>query len=155
MGDDVPPEELNKWKKKGQHFGFPFCHAGDIPDPEFGKNKDCKQFVAPVWRFKAHMAALGLRFYRGKQFPKQYKSQLFVAQHGSWNRSQPHGYRIVLVQFKKGKPVAEKVFADGWLTESGEVLGRPVDIIELQDGSLLVSDDHAGMIYRIAYQDKK
>ncbi len=102
LGDDLPPEELNKWSVVGEHFGYPYCHGGDIPDPEFGADKKCRQFTAPAWKFKAHMAPLGLRFYRGNQFPSEFKHQLFVAQHGSWNRSEPHGYRVALVKFKQG-----------------------------------------------------
>ena len=152
LGDDIPPEELNSAPKAGMHFGFPFCHGGDIADPEFGKQRPCSEFAPPVWKFSAHVAPLGIRFYWGKQFPAQYQGQLFVAQHGSWNRSVPQGYQVVLVKFKDGKPIADEIFADGWLQANGEVLGRPVDILELADGSLLVSDDLKGVIYRIAYQ---
>ena len=152
LGDDVPPEELNKWSKKGQHFGYPYCH-GSIPDPKFGKGKTCRQYVLPEWQFKAHMAPLGVHFYRGSQFPQRYQGQMLVALHGSWNRSKPHGYRVVLIRFRQGKPVSEMVFADGWLENNGQMLGRPVDIIELPDGSILVSDDHLGAIYRIAYRE--
>jgi glucose/arabinose dehydrogenase len=98
------------------------------------------------------MAPLGMRFYQGKQFPSEYRNQLFVAQHGSWNRSEPQGYRIALVKFKQGKPVSEQVFIDGWLTKDGNVLGRPVDILELPDGSLLISDDTLGVIYKVSYK---
>jgi glucose/arabinose dehydrogenase len=151
MGDDIPPDELNKWTEKGQHFGYPFCHAGDIPDPELSGNNKCQKFIAPEWKFKAHMAPLGLRFYTGQQFPKEYKNQLFVAQHGSWNRSEPHGYRIALVKFEKGKPVSEQVFISGWLTKDEKVLGRPTDILQMPDGSLLIADDTLGVIYRVVY----
>ena len=151
LGDDIPPDELNKWSKKGQHFGYPYCHGGDIPDPEYGQGKDCKAYTKPEWKFKAHMAPLGIRFYRGQQFPKSYHQQLFVAQHGSWNRSTPHGYRIALLKFNQGKVVSEQVFAEGWLGKDGKAIGRPVDILELADGSLLVSDDLAGVIYKITY----
>lgn len=151
LGDDLPPDELNHWTTVGEHFGFPYCHGGDIPDPEFGANKKCRQFTAPVWKFKAHMAPLGLRFYRGKQFPVEFKNQLFVAEHGSWNRSEPQGYRVVLVKFNQGKPISEQVFIDGWLTKNGKVLGRPVDILETPDGSLLISDDKLGVIYKVTY----
>ena len=151
LGDDIPPDELNKWTQKGQHFGYPYCHGGDILDLEYGQGKDCKAFIAPEWKFKAHMAPLGIRFYRGQQFPKSYHQQLFVAQHGSWNRSTPHGYRIVLLKFNQGKVVSEQVFAEGWLAKDGKAIGRPVDILELADGSLLVSDDLAGVIYKITY----
>ncbi len=152
LGDDVPPDELNRWSASGEHFGYPYCHGGDILDPQFGGDKKCSQFVAPAWKFKAHNAPLGMRFYRGKQFPAQYKDQLFVAQHGSWNRSQADGYRIALVNFENQKPVSEQVFISGWLTKSGQVIGRPVDILELPDGSLLVSDDKLGLVYQIKYR---
>lgn len=152
MGDDLPPDELNQWTTTGEHFGFPYCHGGNIPDPELSAGKKCRQFTAPVWKFKAHMAPLGLRFYRGKQFPVEFKNQLFVAEHGSWNRSEPHGYRVVLVKFKQSKPVAEQVFIVGWLTKTGKVLGRPVDILEMPDGSLLISDDKLGVIYKVEYK---
>lgn len=155
LGDDIPADELNKWSQKGQHFGFPYCHAGDIPDPKFGQQQDCSNFVAPEWKFKAHMAAVGMRFYRGSQFPASYHKQLFVAQHGSWNRSTPHSYRVVLLQLQQGKVISEQVFAEGWLQKNGKAIGRPVDILELKDGSLLVSDGLAGVIYRISYQGSK
>ena len=154
LGDDTPPEELNQWSKIGEHFGYPYCHGGKIPDPEFGKEQDCREFVPPLRTYNAHNAPLGLRFYRGKQFPAAYQKQLFVALHGSWNRTQPDGYRVILVKFKDGKPVSDEVFISGWLTETNEVLGRPVDILEMPDGSLLVSDDHAGLIYKVEYKGK-
>lgn len=154
LGDDSPPDELNRWSVKGEHFGYPYCHGGDIADPEFGGEKKCRQFTAPAWKFKAHVAALGIRFYQGKQFPADYKNQLFVAQHGSWNRTVPQGYRVVLIKFNQDKPVAEQDFVSGWLTANGEVLGRPVDILTLPDGSLLISDDKLGVIYRVSYQGK-
>lgn len=152
MGDDLPPDELNQWTAIGQHFGFPYCHGGDILDSEFGTGKNCRQFTAPVWKFKAHMAPLGLRFYRGKQFPEEFKNQLFVAEHGSWNRSIPQGYRVALIKFHQGKPVSEQVFIDGWLTKDYTVVGRPVDILEMPDGSLLISDDALGIIYKVEHK---
>ncbi|MDP3878606.1 MAG: PQQ-dependent sugar dehydrogenase [Methylobacter sp.] len=151
LGDDQPHDKLNQWTRRGEHFGFPYCHGGDTPDPEFAAGKQCDEFTAPAWTFNAHLAPLGMRFYRGKQFPAEFKQQLFVAQHGSWNRSEAHGYRVVLVKFKQNKPVAEQVFIDGWLTKKGDVLGRPVDILELPDGSLLISDDKRGVIYKVEY----
>lgn len=154
FGDDLPPDELNSWTKKGQHFGYPHCHAGDIPDPEFAGDKKCKQFTAPEWKFKAHMAPLGMRFYTGEQFPNQYKNQLFVALHGSWNRTKPHGYRIAVIKFKDGKAISEQVFISGWLTKDDEVLGRPTDILQMPDGSLLIADDSLGVIYRVVYDGK-
>ena len=152
LGEEVPPEELNHAPKSGLHFGYPSCHAGEIPDPEFGQNASCNDFVAPAWKFPAHVAPLGIRFYTGSQFPDEYRNQLFVAQHGSWNREKPLGYRIMLVRFAGGKPVADQVFAEGWLQPSGRALGRPVDILQMPDGALLVSDDQRGVIYRIFYQ---
>jgi glucose/arabinose dehydrogenase len=154
LGDDLPPDELNRWTATGEHFGFPYCHGGEIPDPEFAAGKKCAQFTAPIWKIKAHMAPLGLRFYRGKQFPTEYQNQLFVAEHGSWNRSEPQGYRVALVKFKQGKPVSEQAFIDGWLSKEGGAFGRPVDILELPDGSLLISDDKLGVIYKVEYTGK-
>jgi glucose/arabinose dehydrogenase len=152
MGDDRPPDEINQWSVKGEHFGYPYCHGGDIPDPEFAGDRKCREFTAPVWKIKAHMAALGMRFYQGEQFPADFKNQLFVAQHGSWNRSKPHGYRVVLIKFSEGKPVSEEPFVSGWLTKEDKVLGRPVDVLEMPDGSVLISDDELGVIYRVNYK---
>lgn len=152
LGDDLPPEELNQAVRAGQHFGYPHCHGKDISDPEFGKGKSCAEFTPPAWTFPAHTAGLGIRFYTGNQFPPDYKGQLFVAQHGSWNRSEPQGYRLMAVRFEDGKPVADQIFAEGWLRRDGKVLGRPVDILQMPDGALLVSDDLTGVIYRIVYR---
>ncbi len=155
LGDDEPADELNHWTAKGEHFGYPYCHAGDTLDPEFGKNKKCADFVPPVWKYKAHIAPLGMRFYTGRLFPAEYKNQLLVAQHGSWNRTEPQGYQVALVKFKDGKPVAEQGFISGWLTDKGEVLGRPVDILTLPNGSVLISDDTLGVIYKVTYTAKQ
>jgi len=152
LGDDLPPEELNRWSRVGEHFGYPYCHGGEIIDPDFGKGKQCADYTPPVWKYNAHIAPLGIRFYRGTQFPAHYRNQLFVAQHGSWNRSEPDGYRVALVSFKSGKAVSEEVFIDGWLSKNQGVLGRPVDILTLADGSLLISDDHLGVIYKVQYR---
>ena len=152
LGENEPADELNHWTTKGEHFGYPYCHAGDTLDPDFGANKKCADYIPPVWKYKAHIAPLGMRFYTGKQFPAEYKNQLFVAQHGSWNRTEPQGYQIALIKFKDGKPVAEQSFIHGWLTDKGEVLGRPVDILTLPDGSLLISDDKLGVIYKVTYK---
>lgn len=151
LGDDAPPDELNHAPKAGMHFGYPFCHGKDITDPEFGKPKSCAQSTPPAWSFPAHVAPLGMRFYTGTQFPAEYRGQLFVAQHGSWNRSIPQGYRVVLVRFEQGKPVAEQAFAEGWLGSDGKASGRPVDVLQMPDGAVLVSDDKQGAIYRISY----
>ena len=152
LGDDAPTDELNRVSQTGQHFGYPWCHGGDVPDPEYGTQHACREFEAPAWKFPAHVAPLGIRFYQGKQFPASYQGQLFVAQHGSWNREQPQGYRVVLVRFQDGKPVSDEVFASGWLHADGKAAGRPVDILEMPDGALLVSDDLAGAVYRISYR---
>jgi glucose/arabinose dehydrogenase len=154
LGDDSPPDELNHWSTKGEHFGYPYCHGGDIPDPEFGVEKKCKDFTPPAWKFKAHIAPLGLRFYQGQQFPAEYKNQLFVAQHGSWNRTEPQGYRVALVKFNHEQAISEQDFISGWLNKDGEILGRPVDILTLPNGSLLISDDKLGVIYKVSYQGK-
>ncbi|HFD10996.1 MAG TPA: sorbosone dehydrogenase family protein [Crenotrichaceae bacterium] len=155
LGDDIPPDELNHAPKTGMHFGFPYCHGVAIADEKYGKKKPCHQLQSPAWSYPAHIAPLGLHFYRGKSFPIKYQGQAFVAQHGSWNRTVPHGYRIAMLQFKNNQPLAETIFAEGWLLADGEVLGRPVDILELHDGSLLVSDDKRGVIYRITYTEEK
>lgn len=152
LGDDLPPDELNHAPGPGLHFGFPFCHAGTIADPEYGQSESCSNFTPPAWKFPAHVAALGAQFYTAKQFPDEYWGQLFVAQHGSWNRSSPAGYRVVVIKFKDGHPVSEQSFAEGWLGRNGEVKGRPVDILQMPDGAILVSDDKSGTIYRISYQ---
>jgi glucose/arabinose dehydrogenase len=155
LGDDQPPDELNQWSAKGEHFGYPYCHGGDIVDPEFSAGKKCSEFKAPVWQFKAHVAPLGLRFYQGTQFPLDYKNRLFVAQHGSWNRTEPQGYRVVSIKFNTaGQAIAEEDFISGWLNKNDEVLGRPVDMLTIPDGSLLISDDKLGVIYKVAYQGK-
>lgn len=154
LGDNSPPDELNRVTKEGQHFGFPFCHGKNIVDPEFGKGKKCSDYQAPEVELPAHVAALGMRFYTGQGFPEKYKNGIFIAEHGSWNRSTPQGYRIEFVQLQGSKVVGREVFADGWL-KGDSAWGRPVDIEVLKDGSLLVSDDKAGVIYRIYYKGEK
>ena len=151
LGDDLPPGELNHLTSFGAHFGFPFCHAGDISDPEFGEQGDCKDFTTPALKLGPHVAPLGIKFYAGDMFPGDYRGQLFIAEHGSWNRSEKIGYRIMLVRMGDNGPFAYEVFADGWLN-GDEVSGRPVDLLFLDDGSMLVSDDKSGNIYRISYR---
>jgi len=151
LGDDVPNDELNRAPQAGMHFGYPFVHAGDVPDPEFGKGKNLAEYTPPVAKLDPHGASLGLKFYTGDMFPAEYKNQIFIAQHGSWNRTEPIGYRISVVKLDGNKEVTYEDFASGWL-KNGEVSGRPVDILALADGSLLVSDDEAGLIYRISYK---
>ncbi len=153
LGDDIPPCELNRASKKGMHFGYPYCHAGSVKDPEFGDKYPCNDFVSPAQNLGAHVAPLGLKFYTGKMFPKKYQNQLFIAEHGSWNRSKKSGYKISLVKVVDNKAVAYETFAEGWLDhESQDAWGRPVDILLMPDGSLLVSDDKSGTIYRISYK---
>ena len=152
MGDNFPPCELNKLTEDKQHFGYPYCHGGDIADPEFGDKRHCNEFVKPQFNFKAHTAPLGMHFYEGDMFPKEYQGDIFVAQHGSWNRSSKIGYRIMRMHMENNRVVKGEVFIDGWLDDaSQDVTGRPVDVIELEDGSLLISDDYAGVVYRLTY----
>jgi len=150
MGDDVPPCELNHAPRAGLHFGFPYCHGGDIPDPRYGKGRDCENYRPPVQKLGAHVAPLGLKFYTGDMFPAEYRNQVFIAEHGSWNRSRKIGYRVTLVRLDGNRAVSYEPFASGWL-QGQSVTGRPVDLIVKEDGSLLVSDDMAGRIYRISY----
>ncbi len=150
MGDDLPPDELNRVSTQGQHFGFPYCHGGTFPDPDFGKKHSCDEFIPPAINLGPHVAALGMRFYTGKMFPPEYQNQIFIAEHGSWNRSRKIGYRVTLVRLKENKAAGYEVFAEGWL-QNESVWGRPVDLLVMSDGALLVSDDYSGTIYRISY----
>lgn len=155
LGDDIPPCELNRAPQAGLHFGYPFCHGGTISDPEFGKNEEpCDKFTKPAQSLGPHVAPLGLKFYTGSNFPSEYKNQIFIAEHGSWNRSNKIGYRISLVRVKDNtQSTAYETFASGWLDEASQKSwGRPVDVLILKDGSMLVSDDQAGVIYRIYYK---
>lgn len=152
MGDDSPPDELNRLSRTGEHFGFPYCHGDSIRDPDYGKGKRCQDYTAPVQNLGAHVASLGLHIYSENQFPSQYRHQVFIAEHGSWNRSSKVGYRVSLVRLnEKQQAVSYENFATGWL-QGERAWGRPVDIKPLPDGSLLVSDDVADAIYRITYQ---
>lgn len=156
LGDDLPADELDHLTHVGEHFGFPFCHQGDLPDPEFGKQRPCSEFTKPAARLGAHVAALGMRFYVGTQFPLAYRGSIFIAEHGSWNRSRKSGYQVVRVAIDgQGRASAPEPFLHGFLQvdASGResVWGRPADVLPLPDGSLLVSDDMAGAIYRVRY----
>lgn len=150
MGDDVPPDELNRAPEKGMHFGFPFCHGDDLADPEFGKQRSCSEFEPPVQNLGPHVAALGMLFYTGEMFPDEFRDNILIAEHGSWNRSVPIGYRVTMVELQGDESVSYEPFAAGWL-QGEEAWGRPVDLLQLEDGSVLVSDDFAGAIYRITY----
>lgn len=152
LGDNFPPCELNRAPKAGMHFGYPYCHGGDIADPEFGSQAPCSDFTAPARKLGPHVAPLGMRFYSGATFPEAYHNQIIIAEHGSWNRSRKIGYRLMLVMQDQGRVTSYEPFAEGWLDEDQqEAWGRPVDVLNMPDGSLLVSDDHADVIYRISY----
>jgi glucose/arabinose dehydrogenase len=153
LGDDEPSCELNRATKDGMNFGYPYCHAGDISDPKFGDKHACSEFTPPAQKMGAHVAPLGLQFYTGSMFPAAYKNQIFVAEHGSWNRAQKSGYQISLVKLDaNGNSLGKEAFATGWLQPGDEVWGRPVAFQLLPDGSMLVSDDQANAIYRIYYK---
>jgi glucose/arabinose dehydrogenase len=151
MGDDVPPDELNHAPKAGLHFGFPYCHGKDIADPRFGKEGACETYTPPAIALGPHVASLGMRFYTGRQFPAAYHGDIFIAEHGSWNRSAKIGYRISRVRIVDGRAETYATFAEGWLLPGEKVWGRPVDVEVTDDGSLLVSDDYGGAVYRIRY----
>lgn len=150
LGDDQPPDELNRASAAGEDFGFPYCHGGDIPDPKLGEGHPCSEFRAPAQKLGPHVAALGMRFYTGTMFPERYRGGIFIAEHGSWNRSTPIGYRVTAVRLEDGKAVSYEPFVQGWLDGDG-AWGRPVDVLVMSDGALLVSDDQAGAVYRITY----
>lgn len=153
LGDDIPPDELNIAVKKDENFGYPYCHAGTIPDPEFNKGKNCADFKAPAAALTPHGAALGIKFNTGGMFPEKYRNQVFIAEHGSWNRSKPIGYRVMMATVNGNSVKSYTPFIEGWLT-NGEAWGRPVDVLFLKDGSMLVSDDHANAVYRVTYTAK-
>lgn len=151
LGDDLPPDELNRAPSKGMSFGYPYCHGKSIADPEFGSKQPCSKSTPAEMELGPHVAALGMRFYGGKQFPAAYQGQVFIAEHGSWNRSKKSGYRVSLVKLKGGRAVSYETFAEGWL-QGQDNWGRPVDVQVASDGALLVSDDYAGAIYKIEYR---
>lgn len=152
MGDDVPDDKLNRAPRAGMDFGFPYCHGGDTPDPEFGKDHPCSAFTPPVVKLGAHVASLGMRFYTGSMFPGAYRDNIFIAEHGSWNRSKKVGYRVVrVIANPDGSNARQEVFAEGWLQPGETVWGRPADVQPMPDGSLLISDDYAGAVYRVTY----
>jgi len=151
LGDDVPPDTLHHVTRPGENFGYPYCHAGDIADPQFGSRHPCSQFSPPAAKLGPHVASLGMRFYTGRQFPAEYRNAIFIAEHGSWNRSRKIGYRVTVVRLDaSGRVQSYQPFAQGWL-RGESAWGRPADVLVAPDGSLLVSDDTAGAIYRIHY----
>jgi glucose/arabinose dehydrogenase len=151
LGDDVPPCELNHAPKAGMHFGYPYCHGVDVKDPQFGEKKPCSEFTPAAQPLGAHVAPLGMRFYTGDMFPAEYKQRAFVAEHGSWNRSQKSGYRVMMATINGGKVEKYEPFIEGWLQGQSN-WGRPVDMLVMPDGALLLSDDQAGVIYRVSYK---
>ncbi|HEY4069085.1 MAG TPA: PQQ-dependent sugar dehydrogenase [Burkholderiaceae bacterium] len=156
LGDDIPSDELNHVERVGANFGFPYCHQGDLPDPEFGVQHACSEFVPPAAKLGAHVASLGMRFYDASQFPPAYRGGIFIAEHGSWNRSSKVGYRVMyLAVDEAGRVTRAEPFVQGFLRIGAlgheSVSGRPADVLVLPDGSLLVSDDQGGAIYRVTY----
>ena len=151
MGDDMPSDELNEITQAGEHFGYPYCHQGDTLDPEFGRGKRCSDYVPPVLKLGAHVAPLGMRFYEGRQFPASYRGAIIVAEHGSWNRTQKSGYRVMTVRLAGRKVLSYEPLIAGF-EQDERAWGRPVDVQPLPDGSLLVSDDLAGAVYRVTYK---
>jgi glucose/arabinose dehydrogenase len=161
LGDDIPSDELNVATRAGEHFGFPYCHQGDIADPEFGARRPCANFVAPALKLGAHMAAIGMRFYTGTMFPPAYRNAIIIAEHGSWNRSAPVGYRVVVAKVDGQKVTGQEPLVEGFLQgirgvasanrATGDAFARPADVLVMPDGSVLISDDQGGRIYRITY----
>jgi glucose/arabinose dehydrogenase len=152
LGDDQPGDELDRAWKPGLHFGFPYCHQGNLLDPAFGKGKSCAEYEPPARVLGAHVAALGMRFYTGRMFPEKYQGSIILAEHGSWNRERKSGYRVMLAQLDGDRVVSYEPLVSGWLRGADDqVSGRPVDVEVLDDGSLLVSDDYRGAVYRVTY----
>jgi glucose/arabinose dehydrogenase len=164
LGDDMPSDELNIATKPGMHFGFPFCHQGDTPDPEFGANHQCASYTAPALKVGSHVAPLGLRFYTGRMFPAKYRNAVIQAQHGSWNRSEPQGYRVMAVFNDGSKVTGYEPLVDGFLSgirgnrgtaplgrTTGDAFARPADVLVMPDGSVLIADDQGGRIFRLSY----
>jgi glucose/arabinose dehydrogenase len=156
LGNDEPPCELNRATKAGQHFGYPYCHGGYFKDPEFGDRRSCDEFVDPVQNLTAHVAPLGVKFYTGNMFPEEYKNMIFIAEHGSWNRDEDvghTGYKVTMVREENGKGVAYEDFIEGFLDkEKNKGWARPVDLLVMDDGSMLISDDLGGTIFRVTYK---
>lgn len=152
LGDDLPLEELNIIQQGGD-YGWPYCYGTRIPNPEYGDARRCADTIPPALTFQAHSAPLGMTFYTAAQFPEEYRGDAFIAFHGSWNRSQPTGYKVVHVEVKDGKPVSSHDFVAGWLTSEGSVWGRPVDVKVGPEGALYISDDQGGRIWRVTYAE--
>jgi glucose/arabinose dehydrogenase len=153
LGDDIPNCELNRSYQKGQHYGYPYCHQGDILDPEFGKTKSCDNYTKPIAKLGPHTAPLGIEYYNGTKFPSSFNNKFFIAKHGSWNRTEKSGYEIDVVEVDEtGSLVSQSSFISGWLSDDKkDVWGRPVDIETTPEGALLISDDFANCIYKVSY----
>ena len=154
ISDDLPNDTLHRAEKKGMNFGFPYCHQGDLPDPEYGKGRSCAEFDAPAARLGAHVAPLGMRFYTGSMFPAEYRNAMFIAMHGSWNRSTKQGYSVMVATVGRFGKVELQPFLEGFLQDAKAdppMWGRPVDVLVMKDGALLVSDDYNGIVYRVSY----
>jgi glucose/arabinose dehydrogenase len=155
MSEDLPNDELNRVTKVGQHFGSPYCYQGNVPDPEFGWGHSCSDYVPPVALMGPHAASLGMRFYTGTMFPAEYRGAILVARHGSWNKTNKFGGDIALVKLNKdGSVKSVEPFITGFLVDN-KYIGRPVDVQPMKDGSVLISDDYAGAVYRVTYGDQK
>ncbi len=152
LGDDLPADELNVATNPGQHFGFPYCHGGDLPDPGYGKQRPCQDFRPPAQKLGPHVAAIGMTFLTSPSWPDELRGRAVIAEHGSWNRSTPIGYRITTVALEGDRGVAYEPLVEGWLLDDGTAWGRPSDVLELPDGSLLIADDRANAIYRLSAQ---
>jgi glucose/arabinose dehydrogenase len=150
LGEEVPSDRLDVAPKKGLHFGYPYCHQGDIPDPEFGKGRSCSEFAPPLVKTGPHIAGNGVMFYTGSMFPPEYRNRIFLAQRGAWNKTQKIGFRLAMVTLRTGDVPRYESFAEGWL-ENNQPWGRPNYTLQMKDGSILLSDDYAGAIYRISY----
>jgi glucose/arabinose dehydrogenase len=152
LGDDIPSDKLNRISKLGENFGYPHCHQGDIPDPKFAMGHKCSEFAPPVLNLGAHVAPLGMKFYTGSMFPAEYKNNIIIAEHGSWNRHKFQGGRLTRVTVDAdGKNAKQEDFATGWIGADGKYIGRPDDVLVAKDGALMVADDFTGSIYRISY----
>lgn len=150
LGENVPHDELNHAPRAGLHFGYPYCHQGDLLDPEFGVGRACAEFTPPVLKLGPHVAALGMRFYTGSMFPPEFRNQIVVALHGSWNRAKKTGFNVSTVSVEPRQPASAEVLAD--FLDGEEFVGRPADVLVMPDGAVLVSDDVNGAIYRISYR---
>ena len=150
LGDERPSDELNRVTKPGEHFGFPYCHQGDTPDPDFGKGKSCADYAPPVLKLGAHVASIGMRFYTGTMFPEPYRNAIVIAEHGSWNRSKKSGYRVMSVRLDGARVVEYAPLVDGFQHDE-KTSGRPADVMVMPDGALLIADDYTGAVYRLSY----